>query len=283
MTDFIIVNWLRHHRAVTMFLVQSFEQLQQQVNVVRNHKFITNFYLDPAKHSVWVAKKDCYTEKIGETLFIVRQDRLFWNIFYSSSTIEQLEMDLQAFISEHADETMMFDVVGRDLQCKPIVDLMKELGCTESTRLMRMTRMADPFDFKLDLSVRKGMENDIPVISMWLHTFFDVYTEQIPYDEELVDYARQGNVLVCEENGRMAGFLIYEMNNTTLYLRYWFTHPDFRDKKVGSRLLRTFFEEGRNTKRQLFWVICSNENAIKRYRHYGFKEENMFDFVMRYN
>ena len=70
------------------------------------------------------------------------------------------------------------------------------------------------------------------------------------------------------------------MNATTHYLRYWFTHPDFRDKKVGSRLLRRFFEEGRDTKRQLFWVIRSNENAIKRYRHYGFAEENMFDFVM---
>ena len=90
------------------------------------------------------------------------------------------------------------------------------------------------------------------------------------------------HVLVCEEEGKMAGFLIYELNATTLYLRYWFTHPDFRDKKVGSRLLRRFFEEGKGTKRQLFWVIRTNENAIKRYRHYGFAEENMFDFVMRF-
>ena len=74
-----------------------------------------------------------------------------------------------------------------------------------------------------------------------------------------------------------------EMNATTLYLRYWFTHPDFRDRKVGSRLLRRFFEEGKDTKRQLFWVIRSNKNAIKRYRHYGFKEENMLDFVLRNN
>ncbi|MBA4320402.1 MAG: N-acetyltransferase, partial [Flavobacterium sp.] len=38
--------------------------------------------------------------------------------------------------------------------------------------------------------------------------------------------------------------------------------------------------KGRNTKRQLFWVIKSNENAIKRYLHYGFKEEKMYNFVM---
>ena len=70
------------------------------------------------------------------------------------------------------------------------------------------------------------------------------------------------------------------MNNTTNYLRYWFTHPNYRDKKIGSKLLRHFFKIGEDTKRQIFWVIQSNENAIKRYRHYGFKEENMFDYVL---
>ena len=50
----------------------------------------------------------------------------------------------------------------------------------------------------------------------------------------------------------MAGFLIYELSNATLYLRYWFTHPDHRDKKVGSRLLRRFFEEGKDTNGSCF-------------------------------
>ena len=43
------------------------------------------------------------------------------------------------------------------------------------------------------------------------------------------------------------------------------------------------YEEGKDTKRQIFWVIRTNENAIKRYKHYGFNEENMFDYVMQYN
>ena len=140
--------------------------------------------------------------------------------------------------------------------------------------------MTEPMEFTPDSTVRYASEKDVPVISQYLHEYFDERTEQIPYDEELVDYIKQGHILVCEENGVMAGFLIFELNATTLYLRYWFTHPEFRDKKVGSRLLRRFFEEGKETKRQLFWVIRSNENAIKRYKHYGFKEENMYDYVM---
>ena len=263
--------------------VQSIEQLQQLPAEIRSLRrgFITNFFLDPVKHGLWIAKGDCHTERIGSTLFIIKQSPTFWNVFYCSTTLDDFSHDLNEFMAGHADVTMMFDIVGRDIQCQPVVELFRSKGCKEATSLVRMTRMTTPMEYTSDSSIRKATENDIPDVSQLLHTYFDEQTEQIPYDEELLDYARQGHVLVCEEEGKMAGFLIYELNATTLYLRYWFTHPDYRDRKVGSRLLRRFFEEGKDTKRQLFWVIRTNENAIVRYRHYGFTEENMFDYVMQ--
>lgn len=267
-----------------MEIVQSIEQLQQLSTEIRTLKrgFITNFFLDPVKHGVWILKGDCMTKRIGSTLFIIKCSSTFWNVFYCSTTFEELSNDFSMFVTEYPT-TMMFDIVGRDVQCKPIVELLKNKGCKEVTSLVRMSRMDNPFDYTFDESVRKATEADIPQISQLLHKYFDAKTEQIPYDEELLDYAHQGHVLICKKQEHIAGFLIYEQNSTTLYLRYWFTHPNFRDNKVGSRLLRRFFEEGRNTKRQLFWVIRTNENAIKRYKHYGFKEENMYDYVMQYN
>lgn len=263
--------------------INSIEQLQQQLGEVRKQRFITNFFLDPIKHFVWIIKGDCYTEMVGDTLFVIRTDNGFWNVFYSSSNSETLSSDIKTLTAKYPEQTMMFDIVGREVQCKPLVDVFKELGFKEATSLVRMNRIAEPFEYVSDDSIRKATETDIPHISNLLHEYFNPQNEQIPYDDELIDYAIQGHVLVCEENGRIAGFLIYELNASTLYLRYWFTHPDSRDKKVGSRLLRRFFEEGKDTKRQIFWVIRTNENAIKRYKHYGFNEENMFDYVMQYN
>ncbi|MBO4481911.1 MAG: GNAT family N-acetyltransferase [Bacteroidales bacterium] len=264
--------------------VESIEHLQQLSAEIRSLRrgFITNFYLDPVKHGLWIAKGDCYTERIGTTLFIIKQSPTFWNVFYCSTTLDGFSNNLSSFMAEHIGVTMMFDIVGRDIQCQPIVELFLNKGCEDATSLVRMTRMTSPMEYTADSTIRQATENDIPVVSQLLHTYFDEQTEQIPYDEELMDYARQGHILVCEEYGKIAGFLIYEKNATTLYLRYWFTHPDHRDRKVGSRLLRRFFEEGKDTKRQLFWVIRSNENAIVRYRHYGFAEENMYDYVMRF-
>lgn len=263
--------------------VQSIGQLQQLSAEIRSLRrgFITNFFLDPVKHGLWIAKGDCYTELMGSTMFVIKQSPGFWNVFYCSTTLEDFSRDLSEFMAEHCNETMVFDIVGRDIQCQPMVELFHSKGCKEATSLMRMNRITTPMEYTPDSSIRKATEDDIPEVCRLLHTYFDEQTEQIPYDEELLDYARQGHVLVCEEEGEMAGFLIYELNATTLYLRYWFTHPDHRDRKVGSRLLRCFFEKGKDTKRQLFWVIRTNENAIVRYRHYGFAEENMYDYVMR--
>ncbi len=264
---------------------QSIEQLRALSSEVRALRkgFLTNFYLDEAKHAIWISKGDCFIEHIGETLFIIKPSPTFWNVFYCSTTNEQLSSDIHQFQLAHAGQTMMFDVVGREAQCQPLVEMFRENGCIEATSLVRMIRLADPMDYTEDASIRLASESDIPIVSQLLHDYFDARTEQIPYDEELEDYACQGHVLICEEQGCVAGFLIYELNATTLYLRYWFTHPDFRDRKVGSRLLRRFLEEGKDTKRQIFWVIRTNENAIKRYKHYGFKEENMFDYVMQYD
>ena len=265
--------------------IKSIEQLRQQSAEIRalRRGFLTNFFLDPVKHGLWIEKGDCMDERVGNTLFIIKLSPAFWNVFYCSTSLEDFEKDLSVFLEEHPTTTMMFDIVGRDIQCQPMVELLRSKDCKGATSLVRMTRIAKPFDYMPDVTVRKATIADIPQVSKMLHEYFDAQTEQIPYDEELLDYAGQGHVLVCEEQGRMAGFLIYELSATTLYLRYWFTLPDFRDRKVGSRLLRRFFEEGRDTKRQLFWVIRSNTNAIKRYRHYGFAEENMYDYVMQYN
>lgn len=268
-----------------MQLVKSFEELQQQVAEIRTLRlgFITNFFSDPVKHRLWIEKGDCFTERVNNTLFVIKQNPSFWNVFYCSTTVDALGNDLEEFHAQHPETTMMYDIVGRDAQCQPLVELFKAKGCKVATSLVRMTRMTEPMDYTPDDTVRYASEKDLPIISQYLHKFFDEKTEQIPYDEELVDYIKQGHVLVCVEGGKVAGYVIFELNATTLYLRYWFTHPDYRDRKVGSRLLRRFFEEGKDTKRQLFWVIRSNENAIVRYKHYGFTEENMFDFVMQYN
>ena len=123
-------------------------------------------------------------------------------------------------------------------------------------------------------------EADACVVQDMLHTNFDPLSEQLPCYEEILDFISRKGVLVYKEKGKVYGFIIFELNGQTLYLRYWFVLPEYRDLKIGSRLFNEFMRAGHATKRQLFWVIGSNENAIKRYRHYGFEVERLYDYVL---
>lgn len=267
-----------------MQAVVSFEDLQQQVGAIRSLRlgFVTNYYPDADKHALWIHKRDCYAERVAQTLFVIKKSSAFWNVFYCSTTMEELGNALALFLSKYNDRAMVFDIVGKEEQCQPLVGLFREKGLTNLASLVRMIRITAPVDYMSDSTIRQATVADIPKVSQLLHTYFDAQTKQIPYDEELLEYRSHGHVLVCEENGIIVGFLIFEKNASTLYLRYWFTHPKFRNRKVGSKLFRRFLEEGRETRRQLFWVMQSNENAIVRYKHYGFVEENMYDYVMQH-
>lgn len=146
---------------------QSIEQLRLLTGEIRAlHKgFLTNFYLDEAKHDVWIAKGDCFFERVGETLFVVKKTDTFWNVFYNSTTQNQLSVDFMQLQSLCPAQTMMIDVVGREAQCVPIVDLFCKCGCSEVTSLVRMTRLTSPMDYEGDSSVRKATEQDIPHVS----------------------------------------------------------------------------------------------------------------------
>jgi GNAT superfamily N-acetyltransferase len=280
-----VVGKIIEHTTINMSMhkVETIEQIRILISEVRNERkgFLTNFYLEEYKHSIWIQCGTFLYETVGDTLFLIKKSDTFWNVFYCTTVIAEFIGDLKTFKSQYVDITMLFDIVGKDVQCAPLLQMFKEQGFSEATSLVRMSRMTEKMEYLADNSIDKASQDEIIKIYQLLHQYFDEKTEQIPFLAELIDYANQGHILVCHEDEQLAGFLIYEITASTLYLRYWFTYPDYRDKKVGSRMLRRFFEEGKETKRQLFWVIRDNDNAIKRYRHFGFQEENMFDYVLK--
>ena len=265
-----------------MNLIESIDQIRELVASIRAKRlgFITNFFLDEEKHQLWIEKGVFFYAQISDSLFFIKKNNGFCNAFYSSTTAVQLAEDLKELNRNYPDDNFVFDIIGRDIQCQPVVEAFQQAGYAEFCSLKRMSRITPEESYNFDEAVSYAAGGDVKAISALLHSNFNEEAEQIPYDEELNKYAANKQILVCKMEGQIAGFLIYEKNASTLYLRYWFTNSDFRDKKVGSKLLRAFFKIGEETKRQQLWVIQSNENAIVRYEHYGFKEENMYDIIL---
>lgn len=266
--------------------IEHFQQLMDLGAKVRNLRegFVTNFYPDVFKHQVWISKQALFYEEYNKTVFFIKENSSFRNLFYISTSIEELHDSIFQLLRQHKDKQVVMDIVGRDVQCRPIVDMLRSVYFVLTTSLVRMQRITSAEDiFPSMEGIRPAEGHELEEISDCLHEYFDDRLEQIPYDEELQEYIKNGYVLVAKDKNRLSGFLIFEKNASTLYLRYWFTKPECREHKVGSKLLRQFFCEGLSTKRQILWVIEKNENAIKRYVHYGFRNENMYDYIMIWN
>jgi ribosomal protein S18 acetylase RimI-like enzyme len=242
---------------------------------------LTNFFLDPVRTRLWVDKALVAAQQIGETVFYARANRGFRNLYYTSSSAESLKKDLPAFLSAENGEPFVVDLVGKE-DILSVADIFLQNGFHEYIALNRMSRIvAETTADVRDTGIAYAQKSDCPEILALFETYFDPLCEQIPLIEELRLWVEQGRLLLYNPEGsKIQGFLIFDLNGKTAYLRYWFVHPGYREKKIGSKLIYRFFLDSGVAKRQLFWVIGTNWNAIKRYQHYGFDKETFYDHVL---
>lgn len=262
--------------------IYSLDIIKSQIIEIRNLKkgFLTNFYFDELKHSLWIVKNTFFYERIGDALFLIKDNGTFMNVFYVSTDVETLKEGLAMISVAHSADTMMFDIVGREKECEALLKLFKSFNYSNYCSLMRMSKLTEPLEYNKDESVVFASISDVPFVSDILNNNFDVKSEQIPYMEELNEYARNRRILIFKDVSVIVGVVIFELSKVNLYLRYWWVNPTYRDKGVGSKLLHRYFNEGRNTKREELWVVATNDNAIAKYEHYGYKKDNMIDLVL---
>lgn len=268
-----------------MISVSSIDTILSIVKKVKDNKrcYLTNFFLDVHRAELWIKLDLIVYEEIGETAFICRKNQDFNYLFFITTGIPALYRDIELFFNKYSNELFVIDIIGKVSDVSDIKSVLVREGFYQYTSLVRMSKVTHEnyleeanFKYLSYADKLKGLE-----VYKLLQKYFDPYSEQLPLIEEIYTWTSKNRIIIySDDDHTIQGFLIFELIGQTSYLRYWFVHPDHREKKIGSTLLRCFFAEGRDTKRQLFWVIESNINAIKRYEHFGFKKEELFDYIM---
>lgn len=243
--------------------------------------YLTNFFLGEQRSKLLINYQLLYQINFGKCIFILHKDHDFFHVYFLATDAGHIENALHQLIKQHTGETFVTDIVGLKDSVMQIIGSFKHVGFDHYTTLYRMNRMKEIDQPQIvDSRVKYATNDQAGQIYDLLESNFDKYCEQIPLRDEIDQWITDHRVLVITDKYDVIGFVIFEINGITSYLRYWFTHPSYRDQKIGSALLRYFFHECRHTKRQLFWVIDTNENAIARYKSYGFEAEQMFDQVL---
>ncbi|NEW78095.1 MAG: GNAT family N-acetyltransferase [Gelidibacter sp.] len=266
-----------------MDTVKNFLAVQNSITHIKAYKkkSVTNFFHDELTVSKWIEKGIFYSIEILEVLFLVKKKDGFDSLFFIASSINELQVSLPLLVNRFPDSIFVTDLIVKEANSE-IISVFKQHYFNEYTSLVRMSRMVSnpSLNFELKINLKEASINQIDEINSLFVKYFDPMAEQLPNKLDLITWVESGSLLVYEIDSKICGFIIYDLNGVSLYLRYWFVHPDYREQKIGSFLFNYFLYKGKNTKRQLFWVIKTNENAIKRYRHYGFIEEKMYNFVM---
>lgn len=259
----------------------SLEQVQGFVADIRNLRqgFVTNFFWDDQKHPYWVKTDSfCYI-KCGNCYLLLHQNCNFSNLFYIATGMDSVAAAINQ-VSFHDDSVV--DVVVKK-EGKGEIDVLREAGFEPYKYLYRMSHIGqlanDSWEKASDVTF--ASHKDCQLVYNALQHDFDPLCEQLPSQAEIRDYAERKQILVCKDGNKLCGFLIFELSgSTSWYLRYWYTSPEYRNQRIGAKLLKTALVIGKDTKRQQLWVISDNENAIKRYEHYGFRRELINDYVM---
>jgi len=243
--------------------------------------YLTNFYFGEDYCNMCINNKLFFVIEYEKCIFILKKDHDFYHLYFFASSKNSLEASLKELLLQYTNYIFIADIIGMETLVSELCSFYEQNDFIKYRKLFRMSRTKNLDEQQLlDERVKTATMKNAEQIKLLFEKYFDPYSEQIPLTDEIKKWIETKNIFIIVEKNNVIGFVIFEIIGMTSYLRYWFTHPEYRDKKIGSALLRRFFHECRATKRQLFWVISSNENAIIRYKHYGFEQEQLIDQIM---
>ncbi len=241
----------------------------------------TNFYPTPEKLQRWVDGGDLYSLTAANVLFVLRRDRDFLHLYYLANQPADLVAALRELVNSPR-ETMTVDVIGKRDQVAAISDMFATVGFRPHSTLHRMTRTTagEAPAAETDAEVVWADCAEGKALAEMLEAMLDRHAEQIPDTAEMAEAAAAKKILVIHADGAIAGQLFFEVTGQSSILRHWVVDAAFRDRRVGARLMRRYFAECKDVRRFTLWVISDNDNAIDRYKHYGYQLDGLVDQVL---
>lgn len=263
-----------------MHKIQDYSEIRDRISTLKGRvgTMVTNYFPNPSLHKKWIAESRLFVEDFPRCNIFIKKNDGFSELFYIAGNEAADLKPVIDFANRH-QTTAVIEVVAN--ANKDGLDLMP-LGFAPTCRLIRMTHsgILTTYENSDVPEIIKANEADIPLLLDIFSKYFNALTERIPDFMELQGLMKSDGIwLRKNKDGQCIGFIIFEHQGVNLHLRYWWTLPSYRGDGVGSSLFRAYIKASATTKRQFLWVFDDNENAICRYRHYGFETDGMTDNI----
>jgi ribosomal protein S18 acetylase RimI-like enzyme len=256
------------------------DALQRAKTGAANYR--TNCFAAQPKLQSWIDHGELLGEFRDRVTFFARKDRDFWHWYFCAPDVGRLEREAAEWPFLRT-ERVAVDLVGTEANLRELLRVAGDAGFRPYARLLRLARASQPGQADAaneGSEVAYAEKADCQAVMNLLDTCFDRYADQLPmpYEIEAAIAARQ--VLVVKRDGTVGALLFFETQGLTSTIRYWVVAQRFRSHGFGSVLMRHYLTAQSAARRFILWVTADNENAVLKYRHYGYGPDGLVDHVL---
>ena len=186
-------------------------------------------------------------------------------------------------LTEVKQAALTADLVGNEASLAALIGALEGAGFRRYSHLQRMARPAKPHAFGAstnDGEVVPATQADATGVLALLDASFDKYADQLPVLYEIEAAVEAGQMFVVRGNGDIAALMHFETQGVTSTVRYWAVAAAHQNRRLGSALMRRYFESQSAVKRFILWVVAGNRNAVEKYQHYGYAADGLIDHVL---
>ena len=267
--------------------INSYNDLKNELDYVKHnpYTFLNNLFVD---YTLW---ENAFEEgriliyKTNSTLWILKKNNGFCDLFYSCSDLEGFKHDLVIILDDLDQPTIVTTFY------KELIDEVKEFEYITTNFKIYSTfnRMSNSnFD-----SIKEHIPNnqikradyiDIPQIQCLFNKVFDKYDDKIPDNNLLKHYIKNEYVRVIRNDDKVIACLIATIKGATSQFQYITINDEYQNRGYGSIMMKEYLYDiyKENVKRSLLWVKSSNKSAIKYYSKHSFKNEGLYKTIMIY-
>ena len=241
--------------------------------------YCTNFFPVESKLQGWIDHGELGAELHNGAAFFFRNNRDFQHFYFCASDKTTLQHQIGAS-PVMKTERIITDLVGNESALNGLLPALEPAGFRRYAQLQRMARIGQPESVIGDSQIRFAEMAECQAVLGLLEGSFDRYGEQIPMLYEIESAVKNRQILVARRDGALAGLLFFESQGFASTVRFWTVAEPFRALKVGSALMHCYLKAQKTARRFTLWVSASNENAIEKYRHYGYAPDGLLDCVL---
>lgn len=260
-----------------METLRGWDQLQRVTGAVarRSPGYSSNLYAAPAQIDRWGASGRLRVLVSEDAVLVLRAARGFWHVYHTSEGARALEAALITLPSGRYVADLITREAEKDAVCAPHV----KAGFTPHTWLRRMSLLQQPATAR-EGGAEPGRPEEARAILDLMERLLDPLAEQLPDGLEIDEALASRRLLVSRDGDTIRGMLMFDLKGQLAHLRFWHVDATAQGRGIGRTLMTGFLARVAPARRIVLWVIGSNDRSIAIYRHYGFVEDDLVDYIM---